>query len=525
MFSFTNGATYTIFYPGANSYLCPVAGGNISYVANPVPLTVTQSGSNYSLSYNGVIFNSWPSSYYVLAPANPGAGQYFVMTPVGGVPTTAAATSPGPSVLITQGTFSGFPWKTFNASSNVVLNFTANVERTDLTIGLRYSATNCVEIVVGGWFNSRSVVRDVNYSTGISVLSEYPATSPSPPIQQLNTAIKFVLTIANGTLTIRGTLPNGSTYTALTYTSPFINKTFTGYSFRGCPPYNWTVSADSLGSVSATTITYMATSNGYSATSSVSQADADLRARLAWLNGKISTGAIIDKQINLSSSWRPISNSVVGNLRLTFRAVGNGDLWIGFRASDGSFFYITFGGWGNTQSAITICNSSGTQVSGGGVTPGTLPSIIDPVTYTLTIMNGQLLLTALFNGVTSTRITYSNPALLGRVFTAYSFGAFSTTAPWKVTEDVVSVNAFTSTQNGYSAQSTVSQADADAKAIALWSSAITTMITNSKNVALNQFNTFNSALSPQVIALSGARSALKNVAINISGFTGKLPWE
>ena len=632
--------TYWVQYNNStmSTYYLTASGFTAGKPAVP-NVVVSNSGGWYSFVVNGITVFKYYSTQlaaltYVLSTAP--------ITTASSASTTTASTTPGPSVSISQGTFAGFPWKAINSSSSVVLNFTANVPTTDLTIGLRYSATNCVEIVVGGWFNSRSVVRDVNYSTGISVITEYQATSPSPPIAQLNAAIKYVLTIANGTLTITGTLPSGATYTVLTYSSSFLNKTFTGYSFRGCPPYTWTVSADFLGSTSSASTTtttsttassqvirdgnywiqysstypnyystgssmnfittkptsanyliqYVASSGAYTlkdaltgavvgtytaasatafsgrpwilvfgsavsssttsttytgtypkagdsgfdypgvqtAMATTSQADADAAAKNKWQTMRLSWlqsagGTVVNGATYATFGWKNVS-APGQNIKLTFSALATTDLYIGLQYSTYYYIEIVLGGWGNIKSVVRTFYNNAQQGGDYAVTSPNpvIPDTSNPVLYTLTINGGVLTIAAQrASGAMSTVLSYSS-SILNQTFTAYSFRASDVNA-FRVSNDSMIPLAFTGNYNGYSVQSTISQADADAKALAAWSTAIVTSITNSKNTALSAFNTVNTALSSQLTVLNTARNALKNVAVNIPGFTGKLPWE
>lgn len=520
--------SYYILYPAAGSgqYMYP-SGRSYRYGPTKTVVNVSTNASGYLvLSNSSGTFSGFPASFYVLSPTAPNnSSNYFQCIPV------ASSTFSGTSISV--GDYSGFPWKAIpTPSTNITLNFTAKAS-TDLHIGLRYSSTNCIELVVGGWTNSASKVRVVNYSAGISFQEQYAATSPNPVISDTNNPIQYTLTVANGVITLLGKLSNGSTYTVVSFNQAsyglsILNTPFTGYSFRAFTPFTWTVSGDTVTSVATT---FTGTRNGYSAQSAVSQADADTQAMLAWLNAKIPTGTIVNTQ---QGGWKAISSQVAGNMKLTFTAAALTDMWIYFQATDGSYFFLAVGCGNNTYSVIRKFSSPGvvlgSDIQIAGPSP-TIPDTVNPVTYTLTIMNGQLTLTSVAGGATTTRVTYSDAALLNKTYSAYTFGNYLAAIPWKYTGDGASLNTFTGTYSGYTAQSTLSQADADAKAQAAWATAVVTSIGSSKTTAVNAVNPILTSIASANTALTAARRAFTDIASQLdalagqAGFTPKLPWQ
>lgn len=521
----TNG-TYYVFYTAGSQYYYP-SGGTIYSSATRIPVSMTfPSSGNPIWSYNGGTCSAYPSNTFVVAPAVPNTSQYFQLQPVSGTSTT---TSTFTGTVISGSTYATFGWKPISTpSSNIRLTFKA-VATTDLHIAFQYNTNWYIELPIGGWGNTQSAFR--NFYSGVQQggdLYFYP--SSGKPIPDTVNPVSYTVTINAGVLTVTATTSAGATTTVLSYSNPSIlNQTFTAYSFRMCSgTANWTVANDTA---AGTVVTYSGTCNGYPATSTVSQADADLLAKNAWLNAKIPSGTVVTANL---SAWKTISSPVVGNVKLTFTAAALMDLWIYFQATDGTYFFLALGGWTNTRAVIRSYSSAGAQIGGDIAIAGPspiIPDTVNAVTYTLTIMNGQLTLTAVAGGVTSTRVTYTDPVLLGKTFSAYSFGTNMASIPWKYTGDAATFNTFTGTYSGYTATSTVSQADADAQALGLFSSAVVTSIGNSKTTAINSVNPVLSLISTSTMALAAGRQAFVDIASQLdtlagqAGFTPKLPWQ
>ena len=215
--------------------------------------------------------------------------------------------------------------------------------------------------------------------------------------------------------------------------------------------------------------------SGYTATSTVSQAQADALARNNWLNAKLPGGTVLTAENYTTFQWRPISPAS-NNITLSFSAVVTNDLHIGLQYGSNNYIEIAIGGWGNAQSTVRNCpygTSQGENLITNNSRP--IPNTVDAVSYVVKIApipgssNSQLNVTA--NGINI--LSFSAP-FLNQTFTAYSFRCW-TTAYWKVANFVASsVTAFTgyypnsSTSGYFSKTSTVSQYEADRLARDAW---------------------------------------------------------
>ena len=215
--------------------------------------------------------------------------------------------------------------------------------------------------------------------------------------------------------------------------------------------------------------------SGYTATSTVSQAQADALARNNWLNAKLPGGTVLTAENYTTFQWRPISPAS-NNVRLSFSAAATNDIIFAFQYASSSFVEIAVGGWNNTQSTVRNC-PYGTSQGENLITnnPRPIPNTVDVVSYLVTIApipgssNSQLNVTA--NGINI--LSFSAP-FLNQTLTAYSFRCW-TTAYWKVSNFVASsVATFTgyypnsSTSGYFSKTSTVSQYEADRLARDAW---------------------------------------------------------
>ncbi len=185
---------------------------------------------------------------------------------------------PGGTV-VSGGTYASMGWLPITNGSQGNLKLTFNgLATNDLHIGLQYGGSNYLEVVVGGWSNTSSVVRI--FQNGVQQGADIGASSPNPVIPSVGNASAFTLLVSGSTLTVS---VGGSVI--LSCTNSAFNQTFTAYSFRAFSTFYWAVS----GSV-ATSTSFTGSYNGISKTSTVSQADAIAQAQAAWT--VIETGTI-----------------------------------------------------------------------------------------------------------------------------------------------------------------------------------------------------------------------------------------
>jgi|GEM_PF-4175596 len=166
---------------------------------------------------------------------------------------------------------------------------------------------------------------------------------------------------------------------------------------------------------------------GSFATSTLSQVDANAKARLAWLSARLSGGAIIDKNNYAARGWTEISNGARGNLQMTFTALATNDLHIGLKYGNSNYLEIVIGGWDNRKSVVRIFENGrqkGPDIVATGPVPTNpnalvIPNIGSAIPLTLTINENNLMVK---NG-TTTLVSCSDPAF-NQIFTAYSFRTY-----------------------------------------------------------------------------------------------------
>ncbi len=189
-----------------------------------------------------------------------------------------SARLPG-GMVVSGGSYASIGWLPITNGSQGNLKLTFNgLATNDLLIGLQYGGSNYLEVVVGGWSNTSSVVRI--FQNGVQQGGDIGATSPNPVIPSVGNVSAFTLLVSGSTLTVS---VGGSVI--LSCTNSAFNQTFTAYSFKAFSTSYWAVS----GSV-ATSTSFTGSYNGISKTSTVSQADAIAQAQAAWT--AIETGTI-----------------------------------------------------------------------------------------------------------------------------------------------------------------------------------------------------------------------------------------
>ena len=154
------------------------------------------------------------------------------------IPTSAPEIVDGVNVFFNK--FSSFGWKSASApSNNIIFKFSA-VASVDLCFCLQYDSVNnsYVEVVIGGWSNTQSAVR--NYVSSASVTSDqklFPVISPLKVIPDTVNPVVYTVTIApvdsiNSLLTVTAKTIAGVENTLFSVQLAYLKQTFSAYSFR-----------------------------------------------------------------------------------------------------------------------------------------------------------------------------------------------------------------------------------------------------------------------------------------------------
>ncbi|MBM3894615.1 hypothetical protein FJ366_03420, partial [Candidatus Dependentiae bacterium] len=115
-----------------------------------------------------------------------------------------------------------FGWK--NLTNTNSLNFSAK-GNSDIHIGLQHGPTSYIELVIGGWSNTKSVVR--NFTNDIQ--TEESFSEPGvPQIPDSTSFVNYSITINNGIITVTA---NQNQIISQSMPS-LVGKTFSRYSFR-----------------------------------------------------------------------------------------------------------------------------------------------------------------------------------------------------------------------------------------------------------------------------------------------------
>lgn len=202
---------------------------------------------------------------------------------------------------LSSAAYTAFTWKpiTSGSSNNIRIQWVAAASAS-ITVGLQYSANQYIEVVIGGWRNNKSTVR--NFTNG-SFPGENLVSAPSgsQPIRDTFNPLTYVLTVApsgsNGVLTVTS---NG--VVIMSFSAPFLNQVFTNYSFAADAQFPWRIASGEV--VSSVPMVLTSTYNGYTGTGAT-QALADADAQAKWQAAVLA---------NIASSRATAVNSATGVL-------------------------------------------------------------------------------------------------------------------------------------------------------------------------------------------------------------------
>jgi hypothetical protein len=288
-----------------------------------------------------------------------------------------------PETNINSGTYDTFGWKSFSQpSQNISLTFEARAN-SDIHLGLQYGTNEYIEIVIGGWNNMQSVIR--NFMGGY-VYNEVPFPSQTPIIPNTNNFVTVKIEVENGTVTaqINNTL-------VFSHNCNFaLNKIFSKYSFRAHTPAPW---------VQRNTII-------------IKPAEEVL------LPGekRLTT-------VNFSDyGWQPIPTPSQ-NIELSFSAQTTNDIHIGLQYAADRHILICLGGWNNTNGCIR--NNSMTEQTFNDINfpSAIIPNTSQSISYKISInpspqQPGMSTVIVTANG---NQILSHTDSFLKQNFTNYSF--------------------------------------------------------------------------------------------------------
>ena len=423
-----------VITPGVDIfYTVSVENGTITVTATPVAggatvTLVSYSSANLNKTFTGYSFRTNNTSF---ATSNP-ASNYINYVIVSNV--MCGATTSNMYAVASPAGSAAFPWKPVagltNTTNALTLSFTSTTIGGDLDIGIGYipagttsgigspQPVTYIDLIVGGANNTAS---RITYYEGDnpSVLLMPGGESGGTANLTLDVAIKYTLTISNGTLLLVGTDLNGVSTTILNYASKdLLKKNFTHYSFRTSndiiPTRGSAISADSA-TAKLVLPPGSYTSNDFST---------------------VMPGYFSAADTNFFG-WKPIPSALQGNpIQLSFTAYTPlTNLTIGLRSGTNSVVATYIGGWFNAQSAIAEfpngTASPGFNPNGGsdpfqyiypGGSNGTAVFPKEPTKYVMTVMGDMVKIvgTPVAGGASSLVLFYITPSL-NKVFNAYSF--------------------------------------------------------------------------------------------------------
>ncbi|MBM3894527.1 hypothetical protein FJ366_02945, partial [Candidatus Dependentiae bacterium] len=234
----------------APSLIIPMPNTRVKYVIS-ITTTDNQPGSTLTVTanertiytvnleilkqnYTHYSFRSWPPSTVVLfnETINTSAASTTLQT-------SNASTSPQQSIAtqITVNDYNSFGWKNFPTTQTAVVSFQAKATG-DIHVAFQYEPNSYFEIVVGGWGNTQSAIRE--YIRG-NPFNEQMIPSPSGMvIPDTNNFVNFTVKIQNNMLTVMAN--NKELFSQYIY---FINnKSFNAYSFKAIPNIPWMMQND-----------------------------------------------------------------------------------------------------------------------------------------------------------------------------------------------------------------------------------------------------------------------------------------
>ena len=313
-----------------------------------------------------------------------------------------------PEIQVYSESYDAIGWKNFSQpSQNVSLNFEARAT-SDIHLGLQYGQNQYIEIVIAGWGNRQSVVR--NFMWGYQY-NEIPFPSPTAIIPDTANFVTVSVSLENGVITT--TINNAVVFSQ--YFDFAMNKTFTSYGFRAYSAAPWTERNTTI----------------------IKPAPVEL------LPGEklLTTSNFSDY------GWKVVTNPSK-NIALSFSAQTTNDLHIGLQYSPDRYILIAIGGWNNSQGVIRNNSMSEQTFNDINFATAIIPDTTKSISYKISIapspqQPGMSTLTVTAN---ETIILSYTDSFLNQNFTNYSFRS------WPPTTLKLSGENVTTTQEAQPAQ-------------------------------------------------------------------------
>jgi len=294
-----------------------------------------------------------------------------------------------PEIQVYSDSYDAIGWKNFSQpSQNVSLNFEARAT-SDIHLGLQYGQNQYIEIVIAGWGNRQSVVR--NFMWGYQY-NEIPFPSPTAIIPDTANFVTVSVSLENGVITT--TINNAVVFSQ--YFDFAMNKTFTSYGFRAYSPAPWTERNTTI----------------------IKPAPVEL------LPGEklLTTSNFSDY------GWKSITNPSK-NIALSFSAQTTNDLHIGLQYSPDRYILIAIGGWNNSQGVIRNNSMSEQTFNDINFATAIIPDTTKSISYKISIAPSpqQVGMSTLTVTANETTILSYTDSFLNQNFTNYSFRSWPPT--------------------------------------------------------------------------------------------------
>jgi hypothetical protein len=450
---------YTISIATTNQF----AGSTLTVTADGTPI-YTLSAPFLTQNYTNYSFRSWPPTTVTLSNVD--------------VVTTAAVQQSSDLPRRIAGNYQVFGFKDISTpGSSVTVSFDAKA-KSDIHLALQYDPDSLIEICIGGWGNTQSVVRNYRWN---ALFNEEFIPSANQVIPDISNFVQFSVQVINGNLTVSA---NG-TPIIKRFISFVSGLQFNKYSFKGLGGLEWDMKNDSTkNNTTQSPITYTSSSvptgtywlqknydpnlflsaDGMSwvaekAPFSITKNPTNLSfssinypqnsGSLELFNQTFvyipatQTEAVAIASITVddfnSYSWKDISQQ--SGFTLSFDAKATIDLHIGFKDAQNNTLLIVLGGWNNTQSALVFLKNNAPILTRyiraeSQVTPSTkvIPDVNSFVKYTVTISNGCVYITA--NNIPL--INFSHTWIKEKQFNNYSFKKWSGAPSWTLQSPSIS---------------------------------------------------------------------------------------
>ena len=167
----------------------------------------------------------------------------LTVTSVAAAQANAQKTAPAGSIALGTEDYNTYGWKNISSESMIfVLKFDAKAT-SGIHVALKYGTNSYVEIPIGGWNNTKSVVRF--FENGSQKGGDVEVTGPAKPIPDTTNFVTYTLALVQTRLTVFSQLASGEQALVFQVTIPDLARNYSAYSFRCWTTSIWYVKSAS----------------------------------------------------------------------------------------------------------------------------------------------------------------------------------------------------------------------------------------------------------------------------------------